>query len=83
MINEMGFQVGQRVRLLKDIWDDGQDHHPPGYIAHKGEVLIVRRADGRGTFPVAVSHENVTDRSFGVALDEITPADPPRCARSS
>jgi hypothetical protein len=62
---------GQRVRLLKDIWDDGQDHHPPGYLAHKGEVLIVRAFDRGHEFPVCISHKRITDKSFRVALDEI------------
>lgn len=31
-----------RIRLKDDIYDDGADHHPPGIIAHKGDVLEVR-----------------------------------------
>lgn len=68
------YQVGQRVRLLKDIWDDGQDHHPACYLAHKGELLIVRKVERGRTLPVSVSHEDITDRSFVVGLDEIAPA---------
>jgi hypothetical protein len=34
--------VPTRVRLLKDIFDDGQDHHPAGVLAKKGEVVEVR-----------------------------------------
>lgn len=30
-----------RLRLAKDIYDDGADHHPPGYIAHKGDLVVV------------------------------------------
>jgi len=30
-----------RVKLLKDVYDDGQDHHPPGYIARKGDVVVI------------------------------------------
>jgi hypothetical protein len=65
------FAVGERVQLLVDIWDDGQDHHPPGYLARRGEVLIVRSLDPGHEFPVLVSHEEVTDRSFRVGLGEI------------
>lgn len=65
------YELGQKVKLLKDVWDDGQDHHPPGYLARKGEILIVRALDRGHEFPVCVSHEEVTDRSFRVALDEI------------
>jgi hypothetical protein len=63
--------VGQRVRLLVDVWDDGQDHHPPGYLAHKGEILIVRAFREGSELPVGVSHEQVTDNYFVVALNEI------------
>jgi hypothetical protein len=31
-----------RIRLKDDIYDDGADHHPPGILAHKGDVLEVR-----------------------------------------
>lgn len=64
-------QIGQKVRLLKSIWDDGQDHHPPAYLAHKGEVLVVRAFDKGHEHPVCISHEYIIDRSFRVALDEI------------
>ena len=64
--------VGQRVRLLDDIWDDGCDnHHPPGYFARRGEILTVRSLDPGHEFPVLISHEQITDQSFRVALSEI------------
>ena len=66
-----GFAIGDKVRLLADIWDDGQDHHPAGYLAHKGEVLIVRAVDPGHGFPICVSHKEITDRSFRVALEEL------------
>lgn len=66
------FEVGQRVILLEDIWDDGCDnHHPPGYFAHRGEELIVRAVDPGHEFPVCVSHEQITDNSFRVSVNEI------------
>lgn len=42
----------QRVRLLKDIFDDGEDHHPPGFYGRKGDVVVVRVLHAIG-----VSHE--------------------------
>lgn len=63
--------IGQRVALLADIWDNGEDHHPPGYLAQRGEILIVRKLDPGHEFPVLVSHEQITDQSFRVALSEI------------
>ncbi len=49
-----GLCVGGRVKLLKSICDDGEDHHPPSWIAQAGEVLIVKEILGCG---VAVAHE--------------------------
>lgn len=71
------YKVDDRVKLLVDVWDDGADHHPPGYFARKGEVLIVRSVEPK-TFPVYVSHEDVTDNVSGVRLDEIAPVAPAR-----
>lgn len=66
--------VNDRVRLTEDIWDDGCDnHHPPGYFAQRGEVLIVRSLDPGHEHPVLISHEHITDNSFRVALSEIEP----------
>jgi hypothetical protein len=45
MATPASYKPGQQVKPLKDIWDDGQDHHPAGYLAHKGETLIVRAFD--------------------------------------
>lgn len=65
------FQKGARVILLEDVWDDGQDHHPPGYLARRGEELIVRGYDPGHELPILVSHEEVTDQSFRVKSNEI------------
>jgi len=46
--------TGGRVRLLSSIYDDGEDHHQPGYLAHHGEVLIVKEVRGD---VLAVAHE--------------------------
>lgn len=55
--------VGDRVVLTKDIWDDGADHHPPGYLARAGEVLVVREDNMTS---ICVSHEHRTDASFRI-----------------
>lgn len=70
MLNESELKIGDRVRLLADIWDDGQDHHPPGYLAHRGEILIVRAIDSGREFPVGISHKGRTDNYFRIALSE-------------
>jgi hypothetical protein len=65
------YAVGDKVRLTRDIWDDGEDHHPPGYLAKKGEVLIVRKVNIRS---LSVSHEHIADSAFRVLLDEVESA---------
>lgn len=55
----------QKVKLLKDIYDDGQDCHPPGFIARKGEEVVVRDLHG-----ITVSHEGRFDASFFIQPDE-------------
>jgi hypothetical protein len=47
-------KIGDRVRLLKSIYDDGEDHHPPGWIAHRGEIVIVKIVNGG---VLGVAHE--------------------------
>lgn len=60
--------VGIRLRLTKDIYDDGADnHHPPGYCALRGDIVVVRRV---GEKSLGVSHEGITDNSFTVYLGE-------------
>lgn len=71
VLSTAGLCVGGRVRLLKDIWDDGGDHHPPGLIARAGEVIIIRRVHDTGARrSIAVSHEHVKDNSFTVYSGE-------------
>ena len=60
----MTIEIGQRVALLVDIWDDGQDHHPPGYPAQKGEILVVRKLEPGHVFPILASHEGRTDDCY-------------------
>lgn len=70
-------EIGSSVRLLIDVWDDGADHHPPGYIARENEIVIVRGvsktggSDHSAGWPIQVSHAEVTDNYFRVARHEI------------
>lgn len=67
-----GYALGDKVRLLKDIWDDGEDHHPPCYLAYKDEVLIVRRGQTTTSgVTIVVSHEHRTDNGFVVTVNEV------------
>lgn len=66
--------VGERGRLLVDIYDDGEDHHPPGFIGLKGQVVVVReiRQSLSGSkVRYIVSHPEVTDNGFLVYPHEI------------
>jgi len=45
----------QRVRFTQDLFDDGQDHHPPGYVAREGEEGIVLRVYASGSIDVECS----------------------------
>lgn len=64
--------VGMRVRALihmdSDLTDDGMGIQR---CANKGDELIIRRVDSGYKNCIAVSHENITDRAFCVAPDEI------------
>lgn len=62
---EVGQKVNARIDLISDLRDDGLGIE---VCAKRGDDLIVRRiTDGF----ICVSHEDITDRSFSVKLDEI------------
>lgn len=52
MINK--FKIGDPVILTKSIYDDGEDHHPPGYIACIGEKVYIKEIYGT---TLEVAHE--------------------------
>lgn len=73
------YAVGDRVRMKRTLNEEADDELPGQHFCYKGEVLIVRRVTDEkrprnGVWPVYVSHEHITDRSFGVMLDEIESA---------
>ena len=66
------YAIGDKVRLLKDIWEGEIDGLiPPGYLAMKGEILVVRRFGGLGKSSLGISHEDRPDDYFIVFMDEI------------
>lgn len=76
-MTEPRFQVGQRVALAKDIWEDEIDGLiPPGYLGRRGDVVFVKRTttNSKYQFPYGVAHEG-RDGSFGVREDEIREVD--------
>lgn len=46
-------QIGDTVILKSSIWDDGEDHHPPGWIAFKNESVVVKKILNDGSLIVA------------------------------
>ena len=69
------FKVGDAVELKADLYEHAEEHSPGGYLARKGERLIVRKLwgpDALSAWTVSVSHESRTDGlTFSVAPDEI------------
>lgn len=47
-------KIGDAVILTKSIYDDGEDHHAPGYIAYMDETVYVKEIYGTS---LAVAHE--------------------------
>ena len=67
-----GYALGDKVRLLKDIWEGEIDGLiPAGYLAREGEVLVVRRLGGIGPSSFGISHENRPDDYFIVFAEEV------------
>lgn len=62
------FSVGQRLRVVRDVWDDGADCHPPGYVAREGDIVFVKRIDPF----IHVAHAGATG-SFWVHSNEVEP----------
>ena len=75
MKGKHSYAVGDRVRMLETITAGPTDELPAQHFCTAGEVLVVREVTGanrrNGVWPVYVSHEHITDRSFGVTHDQI------------
>lgn len=64
----MNYTVNELVQLRADIYDDGEDHHPPGFIAYLDEIVIVRNVYHNS---LAVSHPGVKNNAFLVYPKEV------------
>jgi len=53
----MDIQIGSNVKLTKSIYDDGEDHHMPGWIAYIDEIVVVKNILRNR---LAVAHEGNT-----------------------
>ena len=56
------------LTLTTSIYDDGEDHHPPGFIARLGDVVYTLSASN--TNHVTVSHTPNSLNGFNIARDE-------------
>lgn len=71
---EHAFSVGCAVMVRADLYEGPDDYHPGGYLAKRGDKLIVREVRPRGEWTIAVSHEDRTDGLMFVVADyEIEP----------
>ena len=65
------FAIGDAVTPKAGIYEAADDHSPGGYLAQRGDKLIVRHF-GSQPWRYFVSHEGRTDgNSFGVQASEI------------
>ena len=64
-------KVGDRVRIKYNLNEHPSEDGPGCNLAKEGEVLIIRQISEGHDFPIKVSHEHITDRSFGVLAYEI------------
>lgn len=69
------YNVGDVVRLKADAYDAPTGDHPLLFYGEAGDKLIVRHVnDATYQYPIAVSHETVTDGTcFRVQASEIAP----------
>lgn len=67
------YAIGQRLRITTNIYEAADDHAPGGYLALKGDTVVVRGFSFRNYF-LRVSHENfTTGAAFLVGADEVEP----------
>lgn len=66
------FEVGQKIRVKRSVGDPPSGDSPGGTYATPDEILVVRKINpSHHAYPISVSHDHITDRSFGVTADEI------------
>ncbi len=59
---------GDRVRITRGIYDDGQDHHPPGFIAVEGDIVTIIDKNNGG---LLVNHSPHAKHGFYVYGSEV------------
>lgn len=77
------YEVGDAVEVCKDIYEGPDDCHPGGYVARKGDKVIIREIASKESqmnypfcrvHPFYVAHEWVTGKErFVIGPHEIAP----------
>lgn len=77
------YAVGDEVEVCKDIYEGADDCHPGGYVARKGDKVIIREIASTEkqynypfcrVHPFSVAHEWVTGKErFVIGPHEIAP----------
>lgn len=71
-------KVNDKVRIKQDIYEYPDGDSPGGYLAEKGDIVVIRmiKTDTNFIWTHCVSHEDRTDgATFVVAEDEIEAID--------
>lgn len=59
---------GTKLQVIKDVYDDGEDYHPPGYVSLAGDVVYA--IHDSTTVRVVVSHIKDSLIGFIIMRDE-------------
>jgi hypothetical protein len=73
----MSYNVGDKVRAKATVVQGPNEDMPAQHFCDKGDILVVRAVRADLSYPISVSHEHITDRSFGVSAEEIEPLSVP------
>lgn len=64
-------EVGMRVYMRKDLYEGPDEYSPGGYIAYRGDVLLVKKVWPKYK-SMSVHHPHITDgTTFSVYADEV------------
>jgi hypothetical protein len=67
MTEQIPPRVGDRIKVLKNIDWDGEDCHPPCTLAHKGDLMHVRKIRG---YDVLACHNELDTKTMLVMKGE-------------
>lgn len=59
---------GTKLQVIRDIYDNGEDHHPPGYVSLTGDIVYALRDSTSAR--VVVSHIEGSSTGFIITRDE-------------